>query len=299
MELSTYSSRLAKMKYFLELSDKRTLLLIDEFGTGTDPELGGAIAEAMLEDLSRRKVVGVITTHYMNIKIAADRLDGVKNACMLFDDVTLQPMYQLVTGQPGSSYTYVIAEKAGLPVPLINRARNMTSKDKITLDRMLMQLQKEQQELKKILNTLDKKQVEADQSKEKYNELYDKWKKKVDARKNLVDENVKFIDVGKKFLDIQKEWEKASDKKPIMAKLRRMLDAEKRKKLDKRLQAKKEKTKAKVLEKKKEEIKVGSKVKLLKGKQVGIVEEIQNNRARVMFGNLKTLASLETLEVVD
>lgn len=299
MELSTYSSRLAKMKYFLELSDKRTLLLIDEFGTGTDPELGGAIAEAMLEDLSRRKVVGVITTHYMNIKIAADRLDGVKNACMLFDDVTLQPMYQLVTGQPGSSYTYVIAEKAGLPVPLINRARNMTSKDKITLDRMLMQLQKEQQELKKILTTLDKKQVEADQSKEKYNELYDKLKKKVEARKNLVDENVKFIDVGKKFLDIQKEWEKAADKKPIMAKLRRMLDAEKRKKLDKRLQAKKEKTKAKVLEKKKEEIKVGSKVKLLNGKQIGVVEEIQSNRARVMFGNLKTLASLETLEVVD
>ncbi|MEX1188621.1 MAG: DNA mismatch repair protein MutS [Bacteroidia bacterium] len=299
MELSTYSSRLAKMRYFIELADKRTLLLIDEFGTGTDPELGGAIAEAMLEELSKRKVVGVITTHYMNIKIAADRLEGVKNACMLFDDVTLQPMYQLVTGQPGSSYTYVIAEKAGLPVPLINRARNMTSKDKITLDRMLQQLQKEQQELKKLLVTLDTKQNEADISKKKYDELFDKWKQKVEAKKNNVDVNIKFIEVGKKFLDIQKEWETSTDKKPVLEKLNRMLNTEKKKKLDKKLQAKKEKLKAKVLEKKKEEIKVGSKVKLLSGKQTGIVEEIQNNRARVIFGNLKTLASLENLEVVD
>ena len=299
MELSTYSSRLAKMRYFLELADKRTLLLIDEFGTGTDPELGGAIAEAMLEELSRRKVVGVITTHYMNIKIAANRLEGVKNACMLFDDITLQPMYQLVTGQPGSSYTYVIAEKAGLPIPLINRARNMTSKDKVTLDRMLQQLQKEQQELKKILKTLDEKQEQADISKKKYDDLFEKFRKKEESKKNHVDENVKSIEVGKKFLDIQKEWETAKDKKPVMAKLNRMLNAEKKKKLDKKQQEKKQKLKAKVLEKKKEEIKVGSKVKLLNGKQTGIVEEIQNNRARVTFGNLKTLASLENLQVID
>jgi DNA mismatch repair protein MutS2 len=299
MELSTYSSRLAKMKYFIEMADKRTLLLIDEFGTGTDPELGGAVAEAMLEEFSRRRTLGVITTHYMNIKIAADRLEGVKNACMLFDDLTLQPMYQLVTGQPGSSYTYVIAEKTGLPAALINRARNMTSKDKITLDRMLMQLQKEQQELSKLLKTLDEKQSKAEISRLKYDDLFEKIKKKTEAKKLHVDENSKLIEVGKKFLDIQKEWENAVDKKPVMAKLNRLLNAEKKKKLDKKVQAKQAKLKAKVLEKKILEIKVGSKVKLLNGKQTGIVEEIQNNRARVTFGNLKTLASLENLEVVE
>jgi DNA mismatch repair protein MutS2 len=154
--------------------------LIDEFGTGTDPELGGAVAEAMLEDLSRRRTLGVITTHYMNIKLAADRLDGVRNACMLFDDDTLQPLYQLVIGQPGSSYTYIIAEKIGLPVALINRARNMTSKDKVTLDRMLQQLQKEQQELRKLLQVVDEKQTVADKSKAKFEELQDKMKHKLE-----------------------------------------------------------------------------------------------------------------------
>ena len=298
-ELSTYSSRLAKMKYILEFSDKRTLVLIDEFGTGTDPELGGAVAEAMLEDLSRRRTLGVITTHYMNIKLAADRLDGVRNACMLFDDDTLQPLYQLVIGQPGSSYTYIIAEKIGLPVALINRARNMTSKDKVTLDRMLQQLQKEQQELRKLLEVVDQKQTVADKSKAKFEELQDKMKHKLERTSANQEETSKLVELGKKLQSITKEWETAKDKKPVIAKMTKLLSAEKLKRLDKKQQEKKEKVKAQILEKKKEEIKVGSKVKLLNGRQTGIVEEIQNNRARVIFGNLKTLASLETLEVVD
>jgi len=298
-ELSTYSSRLAKMKYILEFADKRTLVLIDEFGTGTDPELGGAVAEAMLEDLSRRRTLGVITTHYMNIKLAADRLDGVRNACMLFDDDTLQPLYQLVIGQPGSSYTYIIAEKIGLPVALINRARNMTSKDKVTLDRMLQQLQKEQQELRKLLQVVDQKQTVADKSKAKFEELQDKMKHKLERTSANQEETNKLVELGKKLQAITKEWETAKDKKPVIAKMTKLLSAEKLKRLDKKQQEKKEKAKAQILEKKKEEIKVGSKVKLLNGKQTGVVEEIQNNRARVIFGNLKTLASLETLEVVD
>jgi len=298
-ELSTYSSRLAKMKYILEFADKRTLVLIDEFGTGTDPELGGAVAEAMLEDLSRRRTLGVITTHYMNIKLAADRLDGVRNACMLFDDDTLQPLYQLVIGQPGSSYTYIIAEKIGLPVALINRARNMTSKDKVTLDRMLQQLQKEQQELRKLLQVVDEKQTVADKSKAKFEELQDKMKHKLERTSANQEETSKLVELGKKLQAITKEWETAKDKKPVIVKMTKLLSAEKLKRLDKKQQEKKEKVKAQILEKKKEEIKVGSKVKLLNGRQTGVVEEIQNNRARVIFGNLKTLASLETLEVVD
>jgi DNA mismatch repair protein MutS2 len=287
------------MKYILEFADKRTLVLIDEFGTGTDPELGGAVAEAMLEDLSRRRTLGVITTHYMNIKLAADRLDGVRNACMLFDDDTLQPLYQLVIGQPGSSYTYIIAEKIGLPVALINRARNMTSKDKVTLDRMLQQLQKEQQELRKLLQVVDQKQSVADKSKAKFEELQDKMKHKLERTSANQEETSKLVELGKKLQAITKEWETAKDKKPVIAKMTKLLSAEKLKRLDKKQQQKKEKAQALILEKKKEEIKVGSKVKLLNGKQIGVVEEIQNNRARVIFGNLKTLASLETLEVVD
>jgi DNA mismatch repair protein MutS2 len=275
------------------------MVLIDEFGTGTDPELGGAVAEAMLEELSRRRTLGVITTHYMNIKLAADRLDGVRNACMLFDDETLQPMYQLVIGQPGSSYTYIIAEKTGLPVNIINRARNLTSKDKVTLDRMLQQLQKEQQELRKLLTVLDQKQEIADKSKARYDELQEKMKQKMEKKNATQEETSKLVELGRKLQSITKEWETAKDKKPVMAKVTKILSAEKRKKIDKKQQLKKEKIKAQVLEKKKAEIKVGSRVKLLSGRETGIVEEIQNNRARVTFGNLKTLASLETLEAVD
>ena len=298
-ELSTYSSRLTKMKYFLEFADKRTLVLIDEFGTGTDPELGGAVAEAILEELAQRKTLGVITTHYTNIKLAAERLQGVQNASMLFDDDTLQPLFRLVIGQPGSSYTYVIAEKTGLPKELINRARNMTSKDKITLDRMLQQLHKQQQNQKNLVETLDEKQKEADISKKKYDELFERLKAKTESKKATQEEQNKLIELGRKFQGLMKEWEAAKDKKPIIEKITKTLGAEKLKKLDKKQQLKKEKKQTLLLEKKKLEIKVGSKVKLLNGRQTGIVEEIQNNRARVTFGNLKTLASIENLEAVE
>src|SRR5690606_21889865 len=122
-ELSTYSSRLIKMRRFVERAGKNTLVLIYEFGTGTDPELGGAMAEVILEELANSKSYGIITTHYGNIKIAGEELTSVQNACMLFDDRTLEPMYKIEIGKPGSSYTFVIAEKSGIPRELINRAK--------------------------------------------------------------------------------------------------------------------------------------------------------------------------------
>lgn len=297
-ELSTYSSRLAKMKYFLDFADNRTLILIDEFGTGTDPELGGAIAEAMLEELSRNRTLGVITTHYMNIKLAADRLEGTKNASMMFDDETLKPLYRLQIGQPGSSYTYIIAEKAGLPKALIDVARSKTSKDKVTLDRMLQQLHQQQQEVKKLIAQLDEKEKQSDVSKKKYDELFEKLRDKMERKKATQEEVDKLTELGRKFQNISKEWESAKDKKPILQKITKTLSAERLKKLEKKQVEKKEKLKKEILEKKKIEITVGTRVKLLNGKQIGIVEDIQNNKAKVTFGNLKTIASLETLEAI-
>ena len=298
-ELSTYSSRLAKMKYFLDFADNRTLILIDEFGTGTDPELGGAIAEAMLEQLAKNRTLGVITTHYMNIKLAADRLEGTKNASMLFDDTTLKPLYRLQIGQPGSSYTYIIAEKAGLPKALIDVARSKTAKDKVTLDRMLQQLHQQQQEVKKLISQLEEKEKQSDASKKKYDELFEKLKEKTERKKTTQEEVDKLTELGRKFKNISKEWESAKDKKPILQKITKTLSAERLKKLEKKQLEKKEKLKKEILEKKKIEIKIGTRVKLLNGKQIGIVEDIQNNKAKVTFGNLKTIASLETLEAID
>jgi len=298
-ELSTYSSRLKKMKVFMDMADKKTLILIDEFGTGTDPELGGAIAEAILEDLARRRTLGVITTHYVNIKLAAERLEGVINASMLFDDETLMPKYELMMGRPGSSYTFAIAEKTGLPVELINRARKKTEKDKVTLDKMLQQIHLQQQQLKGLVDDLDDRRTKAEESKAKYDDLYGKWKERMESRKAGLEESQKLQELGRKFQVVMKEWEQSKDKKPVMEKLLRMLSAEKKKKIEKKQLAKKEKLKKEVLEKKRAQITVGSKVKLLNGKQTGIVEKILQNKASVTFGNLKTIASLENLEVVE
>jgi len=298
-ELSTYSSRLAKMKYFLEFADRRTLVLIDEFGTGTDPELGGAVAEAILEELARVKTLGVITTHYMNIKLAAERLEGVSNACMLFDDQTLMPLFRLLIGQPGSSYTYIIAEKAGLNKTVIERARSLTTHDKITLDSLLQQLHQQQTELKKMALLFDEKQLKAESSKQKYDELYERWKQRLEKQTANAGEDQKLMDLGRKLQSWAKEWESNKDRKELLQKITRTFTAEKRKKISKAQELKMEKKRQAELERKKLVIKVGSRVKLLKGKQLGVVEEIVGSKARVMFGNLKTIASLENLEAVD
>ena len=297
-ELSTYSSRLAKMKYFLQFADRRTLVLIDEFGTGTDPELGGAVAEAILEELSSMKAMGIITTHYMNIKLAAERLDGVQNASMLFDDETLMPKFILSLGQPGSSYTYIIAEKAGLPKEVIERARAKTTSDKLTLDVLLQQLHQKEDALMKLAEVFDEKQLKAEESRKKYEELYARWKLKMEKKSATADEDQKTMELGRKFGEWMKEWERSKDKKAVLEKVTRKFNAEKIKKLSKAQEVKKEKKRQQELERKKLVLKVGSRVKLLKGKNIGVVEEISGNKAKVMFGNLKTIASIETLEVI-
>jgi DNA mismatch repair protein MutS2 len=286
------------MKYFLQFADRRTLVLIDEFGTGTDPELGGAVAEAILEELSSMKAMGIITTHYMNIKLAAERLDGVQNASMLFDDETLMPKFILSLGQPGSSYTYIIAEKAGLPKEVIERARAKTTSDKLTLDVLLQQLHQKEDALMKLAEVFDEKHLKAEESRKKYEELYARWKLKMEKKSATADEDQKTMELGRKFGEWMKEWERSKDKKAVLEKVTRKFNAEKIKKLSKAQEVKKEKKRQQELERKKLVLKVGSRVKLLKGKNIGVVEEISGNKAKVMFGNLKTIASIETLEVI-
>lgn len=298
-ELSTYSSRLIKMKHFLNYADRRTLVLIDEFGTGTDPELGGAVAEAILEELSTAKALGVITTHYMNIKLAAERLQGVQNACMLFDDVTLSPQFKLLIGRPGSSYTYVIAEKSGLPRHVIERARQKTNSDKLTLDKLLQELQQREEAVKKREGELEEIKRKAGESHHKYEELIARWKVKLEKKNAGAEQEQKLVELGRKFEDWMKEWEKTKDKKAIIDKVTRKFNAEKIKKLSKAQEAKKEKKRLQELERKKLVVKVGTRVRLLKGRNVGVVEEISGNKAKVLFGSLRTIAAIETLEVID
>jgi len=146
-DLSTYSAHLSKMKYFVENAGGKTLILIDEFGTGTDPQFGGPIAEAVLEALNRKKIRGVITTHYSNLKSFANAAEGVENASMMFDNLEMRPLYILETGKPGSSYAFEIAQKIGLPPQVLNAAKSKISGYQKKVDSLLVDLERDKKEL--------------------------------------------------------------------------------------------------------------------------------------------------------
>ncbi len=154
--LSTYSYRLKQMNYFLKKINKNTLFLIDEFGTGSDPELGGALAETFLEEFYARKAFGIITTHYANLKLLANEKEEMINANMMFNERTLEPMYKLALGQAGSSFTFEVAQKNGIPYSLINRAKKKIERSKVRFDATIAKLQKERAKLEKTGENLKK-----------------------------------------------------------------------------------------------------------------------------------------------
>ena len=155
--------------------------LIDEFGTGSDPELGGALAEIFLEEFYQKNAFGVITTHYANLKVLADELEHVSNANMQFDEKTLEPMFNLLIGQAGSSFTFEVAQKNGIPFRLINRAKKKVEGEKIRLDKTISKLQKERNKLQKSSESLKKEETKAkihsENLSEKEEKIQDKFRK--------------------------------------------------------------------------------------------------------------------------
>ncbi|RZL33339.1 MAG: endonuclease MutS2, partial [Pedobacter sp.] len=146
-DLSTYSAHLKKMRYFVAHATPKTLVLIDEFGTGTDPQFGGPMAEAVLEVLNTKKVRGVITTHYSNLKLFAGNTDGLENASMLFDNSKMKPLYVLDIGKPGSSYAFEIAQNIGLQDEVLKLARAKTGVSQNNIDSLLVDLEKEKRQI--------------------------------------------------------------------------------------------------------------------------------------------------------
>ncbi len=184
-DLSTYSSHLLNMKYFLQNANKNTLILIDEFGTGTEPQLGGAIAEATLQELNQKRAFGVITTHYTNLKVLAERSSGLMNGAMLFDSKEMQPLYLLQTGKPGSSFAFEIARKIGFPEHVLNLAKNKSGGKLVKFDEQLQQL-----EIDKIAIEKKKKKLSSDDEHlsvlvEKYKALFEELEK---SKKQIIGE---------------------------------------------------------------------------------------------------------------
>ncbi|MGB2172005.1 MAG: endonuclease MutS2 [Flavobacteriaceae bacterium] len=324
--LSTYSYRLKNMKYFLRKCNKSTLFLIDEFGTGSDPELGGALAEAFLEEFYNREAYGIITTHYSNLKVLANELPFMTNANMQFDNRTLEPVFKLIMGEAGSSFTFEVAQKNGIPYSLVNRAKKKIERGKVRFDATIAKLQKERKQMMDTGASLKVKESKAEIEGNKLEALNQKIKAKLNSYQELYDHNQRMIVLGNRTNEIAERYFDNGKKRPLIADLLRLVEtenakrkkksaAEKRKEKAAQKKADEETQKALVnirKEKKKKkkvvvreavrpqvEFKLGDQVRLYDGKSVGTIDAIEKRKAVVNYGVFTTQVNLEALELVQ
>ena len=325
--LSTYSYRLKNMNYFLKKCNAKTLFLIDEFGTGSDPELGGALAETFLEEFYAREAFGIITTHYSNLKILANELPYASNANMMFDEKSLEPMYKLILGQAGSSFTFEVAQKNGIPYGLINRAKKKIEGGKVRFDKTIATLQKERSKLEKTSLTLKEEETKAREESKKMETINAKIQEKLERYQELYDANQRLIYIGQKIDDISESYFNNKDKKTLIGEFLKMVEIEnsKRRKLsvkekkvkeviqkkveeevkvkveEIRTVKKEKKIKAKIEEENKPKVvlKVGDRVRMKDGKAIGTIDAIEKSKATVNYGIFTSKVSLEQLEYVQ
>lgn len=324
--LSTYSYRLKNMNYFLKKCSNKTLFLIDEFGTGSDPELGGALAETFLEEFYHREAFGIITTHYTNLKILANELPFATNANMMFDERSLQPLYKLHLGQAGSSFTFEVAQKNGIPFGLINRAKKKIEKGKVRFDKTIANLQKEQNKLEKTSQTLKEEERKAREESLKMETINAKIKQKLESYQELYDANQRLIYIGQKVEDWSEKYFNTKNKKELIGEFLKLVEIEnsKRKKAEPkekkvqeaqkkeiiqelevqvaeiRKEKKEKKLKEKIVEEKpKLQPKIGDRVRMIDGKAIGVLDAIEKGKAVVNYGMFTSKVDLETLELVE
>tara|TARA_R100000935_G_scaffold8302_7_gene17401 strand:+ start:26436 stop:28595 length:2160 start_codon:yes stop_codon:yes gene_type:complete len=324
--LSTYSYRLKKMNHFFRKCNKNTLFLIDEFGTGSDPELGGALAETFLEVFYEREAFGIITTHYANLKLLANELPHAVNANMQFDSKSLAPIYKLQMGEAGSSFTFEVAQKNGIPYSLINKSKKKIERGKIRFDKTIANLQKERSKLRKTSESLETSAEKARKESKQLAEVNAKVQEKLESYQELYDANQKLIGLGRKFDGLAEKYFNNKQKKQLLDELFKMVMTEnsKRKKIapkqKKVVRQKKHELKQEVeqkvavirKEKKKEKeeakkapppkpkvtLKIGDRVRMIDGRAIGTIDTIEKNKAFVNYGMFTTNVSLEELEKV-
>ncbi|SFP85900.1 endonuclease MutS2 [Parafilimonas terrae] len=300
-DLSTYSSHLLHMKYFIEHANGKTLFFIDELGSGTDPNLGGAFAEIILNELNRKHAFGIVTTHYLNLKTFANKTPGIINGSMMFDEENLQPLFKLSVGKPGSSYTFAIAERIGLPKHLIANAKKLVDENHFRLDKLLNRtekdlqtLQKEKLDLKKLLSENEqlKKQLSTELSREKHRQQIEVLK----LQNKVTEERIAYLrEMERKLKQIVLDWKKTENKNEVIKQLQELLFKRKDNQVKNRLEKKIE-SKYRELQ---TPVSVGSKVKMKKNFQVGEVKEIRGKRAVVQIGMVPINIDLNDLVPVE
>jgi DNA mismatch repair protein MutS2 len=303
-QLSTYSYRLKRMRYFLQEANRRSLVLLDEFGTGSDPDLGGALAEVFFEELYNKKAFGVITTHYSNIKLKASQLRNAVNACMLFDTSTLQPTYKLSIGQPGSSFTFEVAEINGLEKRIIDAAKSKLSEQKVLMDRMLAELQEEKSKYAGMVENAQQAAHLASKTISEFDKKKEKLEEKLQRQNETIERNNKYLHHGRKMFAFIESYQLRAKNKELLDDIKKFVAMEKTKmeeeRREKAIRKKVESQKEQKVKQhtRKEAIKVGSLVRLANSKQTGEVLELDGAKATVAFGVFRTIVDIHKLEFI-
>lgn len=299
-ELSTYSSHLKNMKYFMENANGKTLFFIDELGSGSDPNLGGAFAEVIMEELAKKHAYGIVTTHYLNLKVMANKVKGIINGAMGFDEENLLPMYKLLVGKPGSSYTFSIAERIGLNPALINKAKQLVDEGHFQLDKLLNKAEQDLQKVESKEKELQKLLKENERMKKEYEVLADKERKHqqymlLRLQNQIKEDDLDYLkDMERKLKQIVVEWKRTDDKEKVMKQAEALLFRKREKQINDKIQKK--------VQDKFQEVggncKVGDQVKIKSNNQVGKLLEIRDKRAIVQLGNIPINVKLSDLIVV-
>jgi DNA mismatch repair protein MutS2 len=299
-ELSTYSSHLMNMKYFMENANGKTLFFIDELGSGSDPNLGGAFAEIIMEELAKKHSLGIVTTHYLNLKVMANKVEGIMNGAMAFDEKNLRPLYQLIVGKPGSSYTFSIAERIGLHHSLINKARELVDRNHFSLDNLLnrteqdlQDVQAERSNLEKLLKENEKLKKEMEQviSRERHRQQIEVLK----YQNAISEEKLLYLkDMERKMKAILIEWKKADDKNAVIKLMQALLFKQR----DRHVAEKHQKKIDDKYVETTEPVKEGDKVKMIANRQVGLVIKMRGKKAIVQLGAIPITVDATDLVVV-
>jgi DNA mismatch repair protein MutS2 len=299
-ELSTYSSHLLSMKHFMENANGRTLFFIDELGSGSDPNLGGAFAEVIMEELARKHAIGIVTTHYLNLKVMANKTPGIVNGAMAFDEKNLLPLYKLAIGKPGSSYTFSIAERIGLDRKLIQKARALVDEDHFRLDKLLNRteqdlqvVQQKEKDLHRLLkeNERLKKEMQTVMDQERHRQQVEV----LQQQNKVTEDRIAYLkDMERKLRQIVIEWKKTEDKNKVVREMASLLF----KKNEQKVVSKKQKQLDSKYEEVNGDIKVGDKVKMKKNLQVGEVLELRGKKAVVKIGMLPMQIDLGSLVLI-
>jgi DNA mismatch repair protein MutS2 len=312
-DLSTYSSHLLGMRHFMGHADEKTLFLIDEFGTGTEPNLGGAIAEAILEKLNSKKSYGVVTTHYANLKLMADHETGIVNGAMLFDADKMKPLYELSIGKPGSSFAIEIAETIGLQKDVLKKAKEKAGLKQVSFDKQLQNLDVKQKELDDKATQLKVADDFLSEMIDKYQGLYndlEKKKKEIiagakDEAASLIENTNKIIEKTiKEIRESQAEKEKTSDVRKKLVEYSEEIAENESQKSEVRSEKvtrdqkknKETKTVIKILN---TPIEKGDYVRITGQKMIGEVMGIDNKEALLVFGTTQIKTKINKLEKVS